>query len=94
MRALPNTRSVSSGKYLKKNTEMRYFGGTTWTRRGRRIAATIASATISGPGRPVHAGFIVVRTKPGSISVTPMPSLRTSRRTLSFSPRSPNFDAE
>ena len=55
---------------------------------------TIASATISGGGRLRIGPFIVVCTKPGSISVTPIPSLRTSRRTVSDNPRNPNFEAE
>ena len=49
---------------------------------------------ISGGGKFSIAAFIGVATKPGWISVTEIPSLRSSRLIESFKPRSPNFDAE
>src|SRR5579884_3276504 len=63
-------------------------------RRGRSTARTTASAMIAGDGRFSIAAFIRVATNPGSMSVTAIPSLRSSRRTESFKPRNPNFEAE
>src|SRR5437868_3258314 len=64
-------------------------------RRGRRMAPATARATTSGPGSGTRMPVVIgVRMKPGSTSTMAIWSRRSSRRSASERPRTPNFVPE
>jgi len=63
--------------------------------RGRSMALAMARATTSGPGMGTRMPSVIgVRTKPGSMSTTAICSRRSSLRSASLRPRTPNLVAE